>query len=946
MAVSEWTDQPASQMLDHDPVKVDWSTVAEELAVNPYQGLTAATVADRLERYGRNELRGKPPVPAWRHFLAQFNSPLIYLLLVAVVISFVAWLLQGEDARSALPVDALVIILIVLVNAVLGFVQENRASNAVAALAAMTQPHATVLRDGVQCQVLTAELVPGDVLLLAEGDEVGADARLVSATALHVLESSLTGESVPVAKHSDPIPDDVPLGDRANMVFKGTAITQGVGRAIVVRTGMATEMGGIATMLEETAETPSPLTKEIAGLARRLGLAVVIIAAVVMAVSLVMSAERSAAGVIQTLILAVSLAVAAVPEGLPAILTVVLSLGVQRLARQNAIVKNLPAVETLGSASVIASDKTGTLTRNEMTVLRVVTASGEVELGGVGYRPQGEVTAGGEPVEDELLSEVRLTLAGGSLANNATLDEIDGEWHIQGDPTEAAFLVAAHKVGARLLAESFERYGEVPFTSTRKQMSVVGVVPSQLAEPLGGEHLLFSKGAPDVLLPSCTTIWMAGHAQPLTPEARANILRRTDELAGQAYRTLAVAFRPLGGEPVVEPGEELEQDLTYLGQVAIIDPPRAEAAPAITEAHRAGIRVLMITGDHPAAAARIAADLGIAPAGTPAATGRHLDALTDDEWASEVERTSVYARVAPRHKLRIISALQARGQVVAMTGDGVNDAPALKAADIGVAMGINGTEVTKEAANMILADDNFATIVHAVHGGRVIFDNIRKFLRFLLSSNMGEVFTVFLGTVLAGVIGLHDEQTGLIAAPLLATQILWINLLTDSFPALAMGVDPEVDDVMARAPRRPTDRVIDRRMWATVLRVGLVMALIELFVLDFYEPGGLFNGTHTLAEARTAAFTCLVLTQLFNAFSSRSAEQSAFRDMFSNKWLWGAVVLAVALQVAVVEIPFLHVAFGTAPLTLAQWGFCIGISSVVLWIEELHKLRVRARAQR
>ena len=918
-------------MLD-DPSTIDVAEIARLLATDIDVGLSTEEALRRLVEHGPNELRAAAPTPTWRRVLAQFQDPLVYLLLGAVVIALLAWAIEG---RAGWPVDAIVISLVVTLNAVLGYVQEAKAGNAVAALARMTAVTSSVIRDGRMQRVASAELVRGDVIFLGEGDAVGADARLVQAATLRILEASLTGESEAVLKDPTRLGAPAALGDRHNMVFKGTAVTQGSGRAIVTATAMATQVGAIADMLEATADEPTPLQNEVARIGRMLGIAVVIIAVVVVATVLLLSEVRTASDVITVLLLGVSLAVAAVPEGLPAILSVVLALGVQRMARRNAIVKKLSSVETLGCATVICSDKTGTLTRSEMTIERVMTASGGTRITGVGYSPEGRIEhAGRELPAGPLRAEHIVVLSGGSLAGNADLRQTaGGEWEIQGDPTEAAFLVAERKLGATERRERrFERLGEIPFTSDRKMMSTI-----ERDHEHGDELIVVTKGAPDVLLERCTRARVGTDVVAFDDALRARAVADVDTLTDEALRTLAVAYRPL--EPSEDPqaSPALERDLIFVGTVGIIDPPRAEAGAAIREAHRAGIRVMMITGDHPRTAARIAADLGIVETGAKALTGAELDALDTAGLAAAVRETSVYARVAPVHKLRIVDALRADGNVVAMTGDGVNDAPALKAADIGVAMGVTGTEVTKQAANMILADDNFATIVDAVHEGRNIFDNIRKFLRYLLSSNMGEVLTVFLGVVGAGVIGL--TRTGeAVVLPLLATQLLWINLLTDSGPALAMGVDPETDDVMARKPRRPTERAIDARMWAGVVVIGLVMAVVTLLTLDIYLPGGLVEGTQDLATARTAAFTVLVLAQLFNCFNARSETTSAFRHLFVNPWLWGAIALSLALQVAVVHVGVLNLAFGTVPLAADQWLVCVAMASGVLWFSELRKL--------
>lgn len=920
------------------PTLDDYSLLTADAVVQSFGsdaegGLTVPEATRRLTESGRNELRTVAPIPAWRRLLAQFQDPLVYLLLGAIVIALVAWLVEG---REGWPIDAIVITMVVVANAVLGFVQEARAANAVAALARMTAVTSSVLRDGERRRIPSAELVPGDILLLEEGDAVGADGRLLRSASLRLQEASLTGESEAVLKDAAALDGLAPLAERSCMVFKGTAVVQGTGRAVITATGMQTEMGGIATMLDATVEQPTPLQREVALIGRTLGIAVVVVAAV-----LLVSDIEGPSDVITVLLLGVSLAVAAVPEGLPAILSLVLALGVQRMAKRNAVVKTLSSVETLGSASVICSDKTGTLTRSEMTIERIMTASGGSRVTGVGYAPLGRLEIeGGVAPEGALRAEQIVILSGGSLAGNAALRQAeDGAWEIQGDPTEAAFLVAERKLGVEDRRQRrFERIGEIPFSSDRKLMSTI-----ERDHEHGGERILITKGAPDVLMQHCSRIRIGMDVVPFDEVQRAHAHADVERLSDEAMRTLAVAYRPLGADEDPQASETLERDLIFVGTVGIIDPPREEAAVAIAEARRAGIRVMMITGDHPRTASRIAALLGIVENGKKALTGAELDAMDDAGFAAAVRATSVYARVAPVHKLRIVDALQADGNVVAMTGDGVNDAPALKAADIGVAMGITGTEVTKEAAKMILADDNFATIVEAVREGRAIFDNIRKFLRYLLSSNMGEVLTVFLGVVGAGVIGLGGAGGGELVLPLLATQILWINLVTDSGPALAMGIDPETDDVMARPPRKANERAIDGRMWRGVIEIGLVMALAALLTIDFYLPGGLIGGSQNLDQARTAGFTVLVLAQLFNCFNARSETTSAFSHLFTNRWLWAAIALSVVLQVAVVNFGPLNVAFGTVPLPLEQWLVCIAMGSSVLWFGEIRKWALRWR---
>lgn len=916
-----------------DPSLRDGTDVARDLGVDPAVGLSSAEAARRLLADGPNELDSKPPVPLWQKVLAQFRDPLVYLLLVAVAIALLAWVAEGA---AGVPMDAVVITVVIVLNGAIGFVQERRADNAVAALQAVTAARSTVLRDGALRTVPSSELVRGDILALAEGDAVGADGRLMTATALRISEAELTGESEAVTKNAAALDEMVPIGDRTGMIYRGTAVAQGVGRAVITGTGMDTEMGAIAEMLEATEDEPSPLQREIAWVGKFLGITVIVIALVVMIVTALVNEVTTVSQFVTVLVLGVSLAVAAVPEGLPAIVSVVLAIGVQRMARRHAVVKELPSVETLGSATVIASDKTGTLTKNQMTIRRARTASGQVEFTGVGYRPEGTALADGQkPTDPALRHEAGMVIGGGSLANDAQLAQRDGEWEIEGDPTEAAFLVAAHKFDGMVDAIArFARRSEVPFTSERKMMSA-------LVE--GGPDAatyLVAKGAPDVLLQRCTDIQQGERIVPLDDDARAAALAAVEALSAEAFRTLAVAYRRLDGAGMHELGEADEHDLVYVGVVGIIDPPREAVPDAVAEARRAGVRVVMVTGDYPTTAARIAQDLGIIEPGDKAVTGAELDALSPARLRDVTAKTSVFARVAPRNKLQIVKALQAQCEVVAVTGDGVNDAPALKAADIGVAMG-TGTEVTKEAANMILGDDNFATIVAAVRQGRVIFDNIRKFLRYLLSSNMGAVFTVFFGVVFASFVGIAGASGEEIAVPLLATQILWINLVTDAAPALAMGVDPEIEDVMARPPRRVSDRIIDRRLWTGILFIGLVMAAATLLTMDIFLPGGLVEGSDSLEVARTAGFTTLVLAQLFNAFNSRSETSSAFRHLFTNGWLWAAVVLGVMLQIAVVHTPFLQAAFGTASLDPAHWAVAIAMASVVLWFDEARKLVLR-----
>ncbi|MCK6561793.1 cation-translocating P-type ATPase [candidate division KSB1 bacterium] len=915
-----------------------------------HRGLSKAEARARLETYGKNELTAEKPVPWWRKFLAQFQNVLVILLLIATAISTVLWLYERE---SALPYEAMAIFAVVLLNAIMGYLQQSRAESAVAALRQMSAARANVIRDGERQSIPATELVPGDIILIEEGDTIPADARLIQETALQTAEAVLTGESMPVAKDTLTINGEVGLGDRDNMIFSGTAATYGRGRAVVVATGMQTQMGRIAGMLKGTKEETTPLQKELDRVGKLLGLIVIVIAVVMIATIILVEDVHGFAGFFDVLILGVALAVAAVPEGLPAVVTAVLAIGVQRMAKRNAIVRHLAAVETLGSANVIASDKTGTLTKNEMTVRVVVSASGRVSFGGTGYEPEGEVRLdvssptrrdGSGVIDGALHFELVRALAAADRANNAVLQERDGRWTVQGDPTEGALIVAARKAGleAEALDARFDRVGEVPFSSERKLMSTIHT-DAERQERL----LVFTKGAPDVLLARCSKELVGEEIKSLTAKRRAEILQTNEELAGAALRTLGVAARSLPKDAFKheEIDERVEQELVFLGLIGMIDPPREEAKEAVARAKGAGIRPMMITGDHPKTAAVIAEELGIVANGR-AITGAELEKMPEEMLDRTVQEVSVYARVNPEHKLRIVKALRRVGATVAMTGDGVNDAPALKTADIGVAMGITGTDVSKEAADMVLADDNFATIVAAVEEGRAIFSNIRKFLRYLLSSNIGEVMTMFFGVLLASVIGLTAEGAGAIVLPLLATQILWINLVTDGAPALALGVDPADAGLMNVPPRSRDEGVITARIWFGIFFVGVIMAAGTLLVLDASLPGGLIAGDGNMRYGQTMAFTTLMLFQIFNVFNARSDERSAFAGLFSNKLLWVAVLLSLALQVAVIYTPFLQQTFSTVSLSRNDWLRCAAVASSVLWLRELGKLVTRALRRR
>ena len=913
--------------------------VASALATDLRRGLSSAEARVRLEELGRNELESEPPIPAWRRFVAQFKDVLVLLLLVATAVSVAAWWFEREET---LPYEAIAIFAIVLLNAAMGFVQESRAEAAVAALRAMSADAATAIRDGDRRRVPAAELVPGDVVLIEEGDTIPADARVIESLALHTAEAALTGESLPVSKDADPISADAALGDRSNMVFSGTAATFGHGRAIVTATGMRSETGRIAGMLRDAPVESTPLQQELDRTGRVLGIVVVAIAVIMIATIIYVEHIHGLTAILNVFILGVALAVAAVPEGLPAIVTAVLSLGMQRMATRNAIVRHLAAVETLGSASVVASDKTGTLTKNEMTVRVVVTASGRVSFTGAGYAPDGEARCeSGGTIEGALRVELDRALAVADRANNATLTQRAGQWVVQGDPTEGALLVAARKAGidAGELGARLPRVGELPFTSERKLMTTLHRDAAREQQMVA-----FTKGAPDVLLARCSRELVGEEPRALTPDRRREIERVTELLAGEALRTLGVAIRRLPDAVPTDVGSAVEEDLVFVGLIGMIDPPRDEAKDAVLRAKNAGVRPIMITGDHPRTASVIARELGIAN-DSRVVTGTELQRTSDSDLGELVRSVSVYARVNPEHKLRIVKALQRGGAIVAMTGDGVNDAPALKAADIGVAMAITGTDVSKQSADVVLGDDNFATIVAAIEEGRAIFANIRKFLRYLLSSNIGEVLTMFFGVVLAKPLGLPAEH-GTIVLPLLATQILWVNLVTDGAPALALGVESADGGLMERPPRRRSEPVVTGRMWRNIILIGAVIAASTLLVIDASLPGGLIAGVGDLRYAQTMAFTTLVFAQLINVFNARSDDRSAFVGLFTNRWLWGALVVSLGLHVFVLYVPVMQRAFGTVPLSAADWGRCAIAASGVLWVSELAKLLGRTRARR
>jgi Ca2+-transporting ATPase len=939
-------------------------TVVDGLVSDVTNGLTAGEAEARLSAYGPNQLKGAPEIPWWKRLLEQFENFLVIILLVATVISVIEWVLQ-DPRETALPYEAIVILAIVILNALLGFFQEARAERSVRALMDLAAPEATVVRDGERQRVPAHTLVPGDIVLVEAGDKIPADARLIEDANLQTDEAPLTGESMPVAKDAQPVDADIGIGDRRNMLYSGTVATYGRGRAVVVATGMATEVGRIAGLLEEAEREPTPLQQELDRTGRRLTVVMLGICALVFAAGLLSTTELSLNVVLSLFLFAVALAVAAIPEALPAIVTVGLSLGVRRMAAAHAIVRKLPAIETLGAATVICSDKTGTLTRNEMTVRAIYAAGSLIDVGGSGYTPDGDLTIGGKPASENKPASAALerVLLAAALANDATLTRTDDRWRVQGDPTEGALLVASRK--GRILDSTlarFSRFAEIPFTSERKRHTTL-----HLDSEKQDEVQVFVKGAPEILLAKCRHTLGPDGIVPLYDAERAELSEQNDALAAQAFRTLAIATRTvrasdLGIDPVAivnrtvgdfEVPESVEDDLILLGFVGMIDPPRSEVKAAVATAREAHIRTVMITGDHPATAEAIARELEIFEEGTRILTGNDLRRMNDAEFDSIVEDVRVFARVDPEHKLKIVSALQRKGHIVAMTGDGINDAPALKTANIGIAMGITGTDVSKEAADMVLTDDNFASIVKAIEEGRGVYDNIQKYLIYLLSTNSGELLTMFAGVMLAGVFGLVSADAGLFL-PLLAAQLLWINLITDGPPALALGVDPKGRDVMRRRPRRQGSGVLLTEDWIRLGCVGLLMMTGTVGILDAYYPGGLFTlfargpepNEYDEAHSRTAAFTTLMMYQLFDVYNCRSRRRSAFLGFLENKWLLVAIAFSLGTHILVIYVPALQTAFHTVPLSLSDWLVTTAVAASLLIAMEIAKIFLRARDKR
>ncbi len=874
-----------------------WHTLPAEdvcyLLQSSPAGLSSAEADQRLAQYGPNELQETRRISPWAILLEQFKNVLIIILLIAV----------GLSAILGHGIEAIAITVIVLFAVGLGFIQEYRAERAIEALRQMAAPTATVLRDGDDVELPARQLVPGDVILLEAGDRVPADARLIEAINLQVEEAALTGESVPVEKHAAPLADPhLGVGDCRNMVYAGTVVTYGRGRAVVVATGMQTEFGKIAQMLQTIEIGRTPLQENLDKVGHTLARAALVIVLLIVALGLLRGQP-----LLEMFIFGIALAVAVVPEALPAVVTISLAIGVQRMARRNALVRRLSAVETLGCTSVICSDKTGTLTRGEMTVRRIFVAGRFLDVSGVGYEPQGTFSENGRVVEPTMPA-LQALLQGAVLASDARLAQTDGRWMVKGDPTEGALVVAAAKAGLQKtdLDQRFPRVHEIPFTSETKRMTTL--------HEMGNGVVAYSKGAPEVILASCTWEWTEEGPVPLGEARREAILQVAQQMASDALRVLAVACKPDARL------ENAEQEMTFLGLVGMIDAPRPEAKAAIQTCREAGIKPVMITGDHPVTAQAVARELGLLTSSERVVTGPELDRMSDADLEREVEDIAVYARVSPAHKLRVVTALQKKDHVVAMTGDGVNDAPALKQADIGVAMGITGTDVTKEAAAMTLTDDNFASIVAAVEEGRAIFGNIKKYLMYLLSSNIGEI-GLMAGATLLG-----------LPLPLTAVQILYVNLATDGLPALALSVDPPEPDMMRRPPRNPRTGIFTRPVVTLMTLGGIWSTIVNLSLFTWA-----LNSGRSVAEAMTMTFVSLVLIQFFKAYNFRSDRHSVLNRPFANKWLNLAILWELLLLNAVVYLPFLHKPFGTFSLPLVDWAIVIAAAFTISPVLELAK---------
>lgn len=914
---------------------VKWHQMATDdllltLEVHADRGLSDAEAAKRMEAVGANELSEGKRISPLTLFLNQFKDFMVLVLAGATLVSG----LLGEY------LDAITIIAIILINGVLGFVQEFRAERSLRALKQLSAPNAKVMRQGQLKQIPANGLVPGDIVLMESGDRVPADVRWLSTNSCYLEESALTGESVPVNKHDHAIMrEDIPLGDMKNIGFMGTMMSRGTAKGVVIRTGMDTEMGKIAHLIETTESMETPLQHRLEQLGK-----ILIVLALVLTIMVVVAGILHGQPPMGMFLAGVSLAVAAIPEGLPAIVTIALALGVQRMIKRKAIVRKLPSVETLGCASVICSDKTGTLTQNKMTVTRLWQGGRSLEVSGEGYEPTGQVTESGKSLDLKNDQAMRRLLQVSALCNNAILESIDAEqrsmrgtrsvkkkestsdklvWDIKGDPTEGALLVMAAKLGAtpESLATLYRREQELPFDSDRKLMSVI--VSHQ-----GGRNV-YTKGAPDILIDRCTYMLWDGNVVPFTPTLKQKVHEANEQMAKQALRVLGLAYRDL--KPTEKAGSDedaelFETHLIFVGLAGMIDPPRREVRDAIIQCRRAGIKTVMITGDHQLTAEAIAGQLGIMPKNGMAINGAQLAQMGDDDLDKVVDNVYVYARVSPEHKLRIVKSLQRKGHVVAMTGDGVNDAPAIKAADIGIAMGISGTDVSKEASSLILSDDNFSTIVAAIEEGRGIYENIRKFIRYLLASNVGEILVMFFA-MMAG-----------LPLPLVPIQILWVNLVTDGLPAMALGVDQAEKDLMEHRPRAAKENIFARRLGWKIISRGFLIGICTLAAFWIALKSGP-SSEQQLVHAQSVAFATLVMAQLIHVFDCRSSRSIFHRNIFQNRYLVFAVLSSLALMLAVMYIEPLQPIFKTVPLDLRDWSivlvmagiptFLMGIGSVL-----------------
>ena len=870
---------------------------------SPDDGLVPEVAAGRLQEYGPNQLEEKKKTGPLLIFIEQFKNFIVWVLIAAALVS--GFLKEW--------IDALAIIAIVILNAVLGFIQEYRAEKSLAALRKLSSPSSKVVRAGVHLLIPSKEIVPGDLIELEAGDNIPADSRIVWHTYnFSMNEASLTGESAPVVKTSVALDEEeVPLADRANMCYMGTSVSAGKAKALVAATGMKTELGRIAGMVQDIEEDTTPLQKKLEEFGRWIVYLCFALVGIVFLLEWIRGGK-----IVDVFLTAVSLAVAAIPEGLPAVVTIALALGVHRMVRRNALIRKLPSVETLGCATVICSDKTGTLTKNEMTVQAVFTAGRLFKISGIGYSPEGEFSLGGTSVPARDYPDLNKALLCGVLCNAAQLVKKNSGYAILGDPTEGAILSAAAKAG--ILKDKEERSyifsDEIPFDSERKKMTVVRRKDSRI--------FAFVKGAPDILLNDCSSIEENGSLRPLSGPDKEEISRINIMLADQAMRVLAVAYRSLDNAFDRFDAENVEKDLVFLGLIAMIDPPREEVKRAMEACSTAGIKTVMITGDHKNTAVAIARQLGFFREGSLALTGEELDRISDEELSARIMNIPVYARVSPEHKLRIVRLLRARGEVAAMTGDGVNDAPAVKEADIGVAMGITGTDVTKEVSDMVITDDNFTSIVNAVEEGRGIYDNIKKFIHYLLSCNAGEILVMFCASLIGWPV------------PLLPIHILWVNLVTDGFPALALGVDPVDPGIMSKEPRKTNEGVITKQRAVLLLAQGAFIAFCSLFAFVMV----LFVENEGIGRARTAAFVVLAVSQLFHSFNCRSTTESIFKlGIFTNKKLIAAAGVSFVLQLVVVYLPFFQKIFKTEMLSVFDWVLVIAVASFPFWAMEAVK---------